>query len=43
VPDGCVTPVTVQLWLAGQHVRRDAYAAYRKEHEANGTQEGATP
>jgi hypothetical protein len=31
VPDGCRTAVSTRMWLAGQHVRRDVYAAYLKE------------
>jgi hypothetical protein len=30
-PDGCTTAVSVRMWWAGQHVRRDVYAAYLKE------------
>jgi hypothetical protein len=32
VPEGCVTPVSRTLWLAGQHVRRDVYLRWRKDN-----------
>lgn len=31
IPAGCKTPVSTRMWLTGQHVRRDVYAAYLKE------------
>jgi len=31
IPEGCTTPVSSRMWLAGQHVRRDIYAAYLKD------------
>lgn len=31
VPEGCTTAISSRMWLAGQHVRRDVYAAYLRE------------
>lgn len=40
VPDGCKTPISRTLWLAGQHVRRDVYALWLKENKPDTTNEG---
>jgi hypothetical protein len=32
VPDGCKTPVSRTLWRAGQHVRKDVYYGWLRDH-----------
>ena len=36
VPDGCRTPVARTLWLRGQHVRKDVYAAWLRDSGLDG-------